>query len=149
MLVRGKEAGGNGGIPFNIRSDRFPVKQLDLWHGDSIGDATAHTVLKGIEVLFANGPHSNVGQTPGVAQPGIEYSRFNFQNDGDEQLSHMEIYGGKRADSLRLITKDGISFHAGGTGGELVTQPAAGKRLFGFYGRSMDDIHQLGAVFDD
>ncbi|KAL2833571.1 Jacalin-like lectin domain-containing protein [Aspergillus pseudoustus] len=153
MVQKGPTVGGNGGSPFEIFRDQ-PVQQVDLWYGRGSGDNFKQfTVLKGIEVRW-----------PGVAEPGragfrpndknhdVLHTSFDFENNGNEKLEWMDIFGSAgRVDSLRFMTDrqhEGDYFAAGGVGGSICVQPAVGRKLCGFFGRAGDDIDKLGAVFD-
>ncbi|KAJ5941831.1 hypothetical protein N7516_001999 [Penicillium verrucosum] len=151
MVKKGPTVGGNGGSEFNLWSNDTPVAQLDVWYGRGSGvEFEKYTVLKGIKVRWADNDVDLVGSCPPEQQDPLHTS-FDFENYGDDPLEWMDIYGSTgRADSLRLVTRDEKDFfEAGGTGGGKCTQPAQGRKLYGFYGRAGYDIDQLGAVFSD
>ncbi|KAJ6089234.1 hypothetical protein N7467_004450 [Penicillium canescens] len=65
MVKIGPIVGGNSGAKFDLWRDNRPVKQLDVWYGrDSGVDFEKYTVLKGIEVKWAN---NQVAPTPDLS----------------------------------------------------------------------------------
>jgi Jacalin-like lectin domain len=151
MVEKGPEVGGNGGTQFEISRDQ-PVHQLDVWYGKGSGGFKEYTVLKGIEVRWADDvkPYG-AGSRPGEDNHDLLHTSFDFKNGGHEKLEWMDIFGSTgRVDSLRFLTerqREGDFFAAGGAGGRICVQPAGGRKLCGFYGRAADDIDKLGAIF--
>ncbi|KAJ6089233.1 hypothetical protein N7467_004449 [Penicillium canescens] len=152
MVKKGTAVGGNGGSKFELSCGNTPVEQLDVWYGSGSGvDVEKYTVLKGIEVKWADGKTGHAGSCPSQEQQRILHTSFDFERNGNDPLNWMDIYGStSRADSLRLVTHDENDyFEAGGIGGTQSIQPAQGRTLCGFFGRAGDDIDQLGAIFND
>lgn len=153
MVHQGPTTGGEGGGEFNLYSRDKPVKQLDLWYGRGSGEFNQYTVLKGIELRWDGiEKPEGTGSRPDDNNHDLLHTSFDFENDGHENLEWMDLYGSAgRVDSLRFMTerqKEGDYFAAGGVGGSICVQPARGRELYGFYGRSGDDIDKLGAVFN-
>ncbi|KAF4170832.1 hypothetical protein CNMCM8694_005645 [Aspergillus lentulus] len=135
MVQRGPTIGGDGGGPFEFFRDDQPVEQVDLWYGRGSGeDFKQFTVLKGIEVHWADGSCDGAGSRPNEDNHDILHTSFDFENNGDEKLQWMDIYGSAgRVDSLRFMTDrhhEGDYFAAGGVGGGIRVQPAVGRKLY-------------------
>ena len=125
------------------------MEQLDVWYGSGSGEFDKYTVLRGIKVRWSDGHEGCAGYCPKDEQERVLHTSFDFENNGNDPLEWMDIYGSTgRADSLRLVTENEKDyFEAGGTGGDKYIQPAHGRKLYGFSGRAGDDIDMLAAVF--
>ncbi|PWY90101.1 mannose-binding lectin [Aspergillus heteromorphus CBS 117.55] len=133
--------GGPGGSPFNTPHNK-PIRAIRTWTGPKTDDHVS--VIKGLEVFWDDDDtgiaHFVVGTRRGE-QDTIEF-------DHGEVIIEMSIWAGSRVDSIHIRTESGHTFDAGGASGTCYAQEKLGNGiLYGFLGRSGEDVDALGTYF--
>ncbi|PYH96675.1 mannose-binding lectin [Aspergillus ellipticus CBS 707.79] len=145
LIIQNPPHGGTGGSPFSSPHNK-PIRAIRTWTGPKTDDH--ESVIKGLEV-FWDEDEDDGGQAHFVT--GTRRGEMNaIEFDHGEEIVEMSIWSDTRVDSIHIRTERGHTFDAGGGSGTCHVQENLGNGiLYGFFGRSGEDVDALGTYFHE
>jgi hypothetical protein len=135
-IVRSDAHGGTGGDPFddlNSKGLLGKIQSITVRHGD---------LVHNIKVKYKDGPEISHGGGGGREDT--------FSLEDDEWLTEIRGRSGGRLDQVQFVTsKARFSPLYGGNGGSPFVLKRDKCVLKAFFGRSADDVDQLGVYYED